>query len=37
MNLTLDNASEINMKTGDKKDVGRILLEGDCITLIQKL
>ena len=36
MNLTLDNAAEITVKSGERKEVGRILLKGDCITLIQK-
>ena len=35
MNMTLDDAVEIDMKTGKKEDVGRILLKGDAITLMQ--
>ena len=35
MNMTLDNALECDLKTGKKTNVGRILLKGDSITLIQ--
>jgi small nuclear ribonucleoprotein E len=35
MNLVLDNAHEV-YKTGERTRVGRILLKGDTITLIQK-
>ena len=35
MNLVLDDAEEVNPKSGDRKEIGRILLKGDCITLIQ--
>ncbi|KAF9915833.1 hypothetical protein BX616_005253 [Lobosporangium transversale] len=35
MNLVLDNAAEVNTKKGTRKEVGRILLKGDNITLIQ--
>ncbi|KAG0034201.1 hypothetical protein BGZ82_005844 [Podila clonocystis] len=35
MNLVLDDAHEVNVKKGTKKSVGRILLKGDNITLIQ--
>ncbi|KAG0245660.1 hypothetical protein B0O80DRAFT_439270 [Mortierella sp. GBAus27b] len=37
MNLVLDNAAEVNIKKGTRKDVGRILLKGDNITLIQSV
>mmetsp|Transcript_10962 Transcript_10962/g.17866 ORF Transcript_10962/g.17866 Transcript_10962/m.17866 type:complete len:99 (+) Transcript_10962:75-371(+) len=36
MNVVLDDAVEVNMKTSARKPVGRILLKGDCITLIQR-
>jgi len=36
MNVTLDDAEEVNMKTQARKPIGRILLKGDCITLIQR-
>ena len=36
MNMTLDNAEEINVKKGERKQIGRILLKGDCITLLQE-
>jgi small nuclear ribonucleoprotein (snRNP)-like protein len=53
MNIVLDDAAEVNVKTSVRKPlgiylficiirnlttvVGRILLKGDCITLIQRL
>ena len=37
MNLVLDGAEEVNVKTGTKKALGRILLKGDNITLIQNV
>mmetsp|Transcript_51187 Transcript_51187/g.75961 ORF Transcript_51187/g.75961 Transcript_51187/m.75961 type:complete len:94 (-) Transcript_51187:337-618(-) len=36
MNITLDETEEVDVKTGKKKSVGRILLKGDCITLMQE-
>ena len=36
MNVTLADAYEIQVKTGTRKPIGRILLKGDCITLIQR-
>mmetsp|Transcript_2803 Transcript_2803/g.2466 ORF Transcript_2803/g.2466 Transcript_2803/m.2466 type:complete len:90 (+) Transcript_2803:36-305(+) len=36
MNLTLDNAEEISVKTNTRKSIGKILLKGDNITLIQR-
>lgn len=36
MNLVLDGAAEVDSKTGKKSDVGRILLKGDAITLMQE-
>jgi small nuclear ribonucleoprotein E len=36
MNLVLDDVDEINVKTHFKKNIGRILLKGDNITLIQQ-
>eukprot|EP01041_Mallomonas_annulata_P005851 gene5851-11818_t len=36
MNLVLDDAAEINVKTAESTHIGRILLKGDCVTLIQR-
>jgi small nuclear ribonucleoprotein E len=36
MNFVLDGATEIDSKTGKRTDVGRILLKGDSITLLQE-
>ena len=36
MNVTLDNACEVDTKTGAKEELGRLLLKGDTITLIQE-
>ncbi|KAG2422971.1 hypothetical protein HXX76_015642 [Chlamydomonas incerta] len=35
MNLVLDEAEEVSMKRKTRKTLGRILLKGDNITLIQ--
>lgn len=35
MNFVLDGATEVDMKSGKKTNVGRILLKGDAITLMQ--
>ncbi|KAF1641038.1 UNVERIFIED_CONTAM: Small nuclear ribonucleoprotein E, partial [Eudyptes robustus] len=35
MNLVIDEAEEVHMKTDAKKSLGRIMLKGDNITLIQ--
>lgn len=37
MNVVLDEAEEVNVKSGKRKTIGRILLKGDCITLIQRV
>merc|ERR1712135_236532 len=37
MNLVMDNAEEIHMKKGTRKPVGRIMLKGDNITLLQQI
>ena len=37
MNLVLDEAEEVHMKTTNRKTLGRILLKGDNITLIQQV
>ena len=37
MNVVLDDAEEVNVKTHTKKPLGRILLKGDNITLIQSV
>jgi len=37
MNLVLDDAEEVNAKKNSRKALGRILLKGDNITLIQAL
>mmetsp|Transcript_22531 Transcript_22531/g.47457 ORF Transcript_22531/g.47457 Transcript_22531/m.47457 type:complete len:87 (+) Transcript_22531:204-464(+) len=36
MNIVLDMATEVDTKTQKRTDVGRILLKGDAITLIQQ-
>jgi len=36
MNLVLEDVDEIHVKTHFKKNIGRILLKGDNITLIQQ-
>lgn len=35
MNLVLDDASEVHTKRHTEKQLGRIMLKGDNITLIQ--
>ncbi|VDN54844.1 unnamed protein product [Dracunculus medinensis] len=35
MNIVLDEAEEVNIKTQHRNKVGRIMLKGDNITLIQ--
>jgi small nuclear ribonucleoprotein E len=35
MNLVLDDACEFHLKTNVKKSIGRILIKGENITLIQ--
>ena len=35
MNLVLDDACEFNLKTNVKSPIGRILLKGENVTLIQ--
>lgn len=35
MNLVLDDACEYHVKTDEKKPIGKILLKGENITLIQ--
>ncbi|KAI1726492.1 LSM domain-containing protein [Ditylenchus destructor] len=37
MNIVIDEAEEIQLKTLNRKKLGRILLKGDNITLIQTL
>merc|ERR1719391_840992 len=36
MNLTLDDADELDLKKKTRKKLGRILLKGDNITLMMK-
>ena len=36
MNLVLDQAAEVHMKSGRVKPLGRIMLKGENVTLIQK-
>jgi small nuclear ribonucleoprotein E len=36
MNFVLDAATEVDTKSGKRTDVGRILLKGDSITLLQE-
>lgn len=35
MNLVLDEAEEVSVKRKTRKALGRILLKGDCICLMQ--
>ena len=35
MNLVLDDATEVHQKRHSTKNLGRIMLKGDSITLIQ--
>merc|ERR1712244_205345 len=37
MNLVLDDAAEVHLKRGTIKRVGRVMLKGDNITLIQSM
>ena len=34
MNIVLDDAKEIHSKTGKEKELGRIMLKGDNVTLL---
>ena len=36
MNLTLDDVFEVSLKTGKREGLGRLLLKGDSVTLIQE-
>ena len=36
MNVVLDDATEMNIKAKTRKDLGRIMLKGDNITLIME-
>lgn len=37
MNIVMDDAEEVHMKSKGRKTLGRILLKGDAITLIQSV
>ena len=37
MNIVLDDSEELHLKTGNRKSLGRIMLKGDNITLIQQV
>jgi small nuclear ribonucleoprotein E len=37
MNMTIDDAFEVDTKTKKKVHVGRILLKGDAVTLMQNV
>ena len=37
MNLVLDEAEEVNLKKKTRKNLGRILLKGDNITLMMRV
>uniref|UniRef100_H2RJL5 Small nuclear ribonucleoprotein E n=1 Tax=Takifugu rubripes TaxID=31033 RepID=H2RJL5_TAKRU len=37
MNLVLDDSEEIHMKTKNRKPLGRVMLKGDNITLLQSV
>ena len=36
MNLVIDDAEEVYVKTNTRKALSRMLLKGDCITLIKR-
>lgn len=36
MNFVLEGATEIDVKTGRTNDVGRILLKGDAVSVLQE-
>ena len=36
MNFVLEGATEVDTKTGKKNEVGRILLKGDAISVLQE-
>uniref|UniRef100_A0A1I8FI15 Small nuclear ribonucleoprotein E n=1 Tax=Macrostomum lignano TaxID=282301 RepID=A0A1I8FI15_9PLAT len=36
MNIVMDDAEEVHLKSRGRKRIGRILLKGDTITLIQE-
>lgn len=36
MNFVLEGATEVDTKTGKKSEVGRILLKGDAISVLQE-
>ena len=37
MNVVIDDADEVNIKANERTKLGRILLKGDCITLVQRV
>lgn len=37
MNVVVEQAAEIDVKTGVRRELSQILLKGDCITLISSL
>ena len=37
MNLVLDDAEEVHLKTEKRKQLGRVMMKGDNITLLQAL
>jgi small nuclear ribonucleoprotein E len=37
MNLVLDDSEEVNIKSKARKTLGRVMLKGDNITLIQNV
>jgi len=37
MNLTMDDATEVNVKKNSTRQIGRILLKGDNVTLIRNI
>ncbi len=36
MNVVLDDAEEVYVKSNGRKKINRMLLKGDCITLIKR-
>ena len=36
LNMVLEDAYEVYVKSGERKRIGKILLKGDTVTLVQK-
>ena len=37
MNLVMDEAAELHVRKRTRREIGRILLKGDCISLIHSV